>query len=301
MQSHHHNSQAISTTSHFKATTDFPNSLAPPESPASRRRKTSLAQNLILQGQLRQRMSQYGAPEGAYGQQPGQGQPGAGGLGGYGAQGQGQVQGQGQYGAEQQQPGAGYGEQQGQYGAEAQQGAYGQQQQQQQQGQPGAEGQQGQYGVEAQQGAYGQQQQGQPGAERQQNGEPQGQGTEGNNGRPGQEQNMNGRAQEPKQGQGSQHPGASSALSRTGQPDQAGKAGQAGRPAVAPGMQNHTHSRFAQDPHHHGMMQQFHKIASEGMTADHLHSFVHLGSLGLAYLAHNAGMTHGHEPEEEKK
>lgn len=34
------------------------------------------------------------------------------------------------------------------------------------------------------------------------------------------------------------------------------------------------------------------------MTASHIESFVHLGTLGLSILAKNAGMTAGHEEEE---
>lgn len=37
------------------------------------------------------------------------------------------------------------------------------------------------------------------------------------------------------------------------------------------------------------------------MSASHIESFVHLGTLGLAMLAKNAGMTAGHEAEEEQQ
>lgn len=42
-------------------------------------------------------------------------------------------------------------------------------------------------------------------------------------------------------------------------------------------------------------------LAEHGVTVDHLKSFVHLASLGLAMLSHHLGMTEGHEEEEEEK
>lgn len=41
-------------------------------------------------------------------------------------------------------------------------------------------------------------------------------------------------------------------------------------------------------------------FVAQGLTPDHIHSLVHVGTLGLAMLAKNAGMTAGHEPEEEQ-
>jgi len=62
----------------------------------------------------------------------------------------------------------------------------------------------------------------------------------------------------------------------------------------------HAHSRFAQDPHHHTTMMNFHKIASEGLSPAHIESFVHIGTFALAHLAKQTGMTAGHEPEEDE-
>ncbi|KAL9110965.1 MAG: hypothetical protein Q9227_004580 [Pyrenula ochraceoflavens] len=180
-------------------------------------------------------------------------------AGAYGQQ-SGAQAGAGAYGAYGQQPGQAYGQ-------EPQQ-AYGQQQ-------PGQEPQQ----------AYGQQQPGQePGMEPQQPGQQ----------RPGEQQQQ----QQPNGMAATASPlaGLAGALQGTAQQQQNKLAPTAPGARQAP---NHAHSRFSQDPHHHAVMQHYHKVAQHGMTASHIESFVHLGTLGLSMLAHNAGMTLGHEAEED--
>ena len=41
--------------------------------------------------------------------------------------------------------------------------------------------------------------------------------------------------------------------------------------------------------------------AAEGLTPAHIESFVHIGSFALSHLAKQAGMTAGHESEEEEE
>ena len=40
---------------------------------------------------------------------------------------------------------------------------------------------------------------------------------------------------------------------------------------------------------------------ANGLTEDHIHSFVHLGTLGLSMLAHHSGMTAGFEDQIEAR
>ncbi|KAL9621352.1 MAG: hypothetical protein Q9160_004243 [Pyrenula sp. 1 TL-2023] len=109
-------------------------------------------------------------------------------------------------------------------------------------------------------------------------------------GAPGEARETNG-AREPNGELSKPRAGAVSKLPQQGQALSRPPTNQSGGP-------NHAHSRFAQDPHHHMVMQHYHKVASHGMTASHIESFVHLGTLGLSMLAKNAGMTAGHEEEE---
>ncbi|RMZ86609.1 hypothetical protein DV736_g6165, partial [Chaetothyriales sp. CBS 134916] len=96
-----------------------------------------------------------------------------------------------------------------------------------------------------------------------------------------------------------------------------GKLGKKGQYTPKP---EHAHSRFSQDPHHHGMMGAFHKVArepfpnctprnikmltlpkEEGLTPAHIESFVHIGTFALAHLAKQSGMTAGHEPSDDEE
>ncbi|KAI7487475.1 hypothetical protein KC351_g2634 [Hortaea werneckii] len=54
---------------------------------------------------------------------------------------------------------------------------------------------------------------------------------------------------------------------------------------------------FPQDPHHSKLMSHFHDIAEHGLTDDHIHSMIHVGSYFLATLAKHTGMTAGHKEE----
>ncbi|KAL9133845.1 MAG: hypothetical protein Q9175_004981 [Cornicularia normoerica] len=109
---------------------------------------------------------------------------------------------------------------------------------------------------------------------------------------PQQSKKQPGQPQRPGQGQ-AQPIGTAGQVAKN--PD--GAAGAKKKADVAP---RHAHSRFAQDPHHHATMQQFANIAKAGMTHDHIHSLVHVGTLALAMLAHSSGMTAGHEEEDEE-
>ena len=42
-------------------------------------------------------------------------------------------------------------------------------------------------------------------------------------------------------------------------------------------------------------------IVAEGLTPAHIESFVHIGSFALSHLAKQAGMTAGHESDEEEE
>ncbi|KAK4981212.1 hypothetical protein LTR66_001414 [Elasticomyces elasticus] len=169
----------------------------------------------------------------------------------------------------------------------------------QQQQRPGAQA--GGYGQRSPQGAGSRDYNNQPqqgyGVEPQANGEdPYGQMGAGEEGEQGEEDQM-GEEQygEEEGGQDEQE-----APAPRGKPNNAmtsktkGPKGTVGSPKGAP-----KHSKFPQDPHHSKLMAHYHEITETGMTEDHLHSIVHVGSLFLAHLARSAGMTHGHHADHE--
>ena len=198
------------------------NTLAPPERSVSHRRKTSLAQYLILRQQLSS--PPQISPKMNRATPPRQGLAAA----GRGQQQQPQKQppqqdpyGQAQDGQDDQDPQAA-GED------DEQNGQYGEQGDEQQDGQEGEEGQYGQEGAEGEEGQ----------------GEDEQQGDE--------QDEQNGEDDEQTPGK----PGAKAAQGKKGAAGQLAK--KKGAHVVKP---EHAHSRFSQDPHHHTMMANFHNIA----------------------------------------
>ncbi|KAK5122222.1 hypothetical protein LTR85_004132 [Meristemomyces frigidus] len=170
-----------------------------------------------------------------------------------------------------------------------------------------APGQQPAYGAQAQQG-YGYQDPQAQQAPYDPNGSQYGQDQQQQYGQddqaPGQDQQNGQDEQEPN---GADAPGPKGAKPRVGLDETANHAGE---PEEEPaeeheevGATEHEPSKavgagrrqFSQDPNHHKLMSHFHAIAEHGLTDDHIHSMVHVGSFMLATLAKHTGMTAGHE------